>query len=48
MCNYVTGIALETRSEVWRENLTLVVYSPLLTTLTVRFEDEDDNRGSGR
>lgn len=48
MCNYVTGFPVQSRSGVWRENPTLVVYSPLLSTLSVRFEDEDDNRGSGR
>lgn len=47
MCNYVTGFLVQSRSGVWHENSTLV-YSPLLSTLTVRFEDEDDNRGSGR
>ena len=48
MCNYVTGLLVQSRSGVWRENPTLVVCSPLLSTLTDGYEDEDDNRGSGR
>lgn len=48
MCNYVTGFPVQSRSGVWRENHTLVVCSPLISTHIVRFEDEDDNRGSGR
>jgi hypothetical protein len=47
MCNYVTGFSLKSRSGVWSENPALL-FSRLLSTLTVWFEDEDDNRGSGR
>lgn len=48
MCNYVTGFLVQSRSGLWREQPTLVVYSPLLSTLSGGYEDEDDNRGSGR
>ena len=47
MCNYMTGFSLQSRSGVWCESLTFL-YGSYLSTLPVKFEDEDDNRGSGR
>ena len=47
MCNYMTGFPLQSRSEIWCESLTFLC-KPFFSTLPVRFEDEDDNRGSGR
>jgi hypothetical protein len=47
MCNYVTGFSLQSRWENRHESLARIS-SPLLSTFTVGFESEDDNRGSGR
>ena len=47
MCNYVTGFSLQSRSANRLCRLSFVS-SLLLSTFTVGFESEDDNRGSGR
>lgn len=47
MCNYVTGFSVQPRSGAWPESLTLGG-SLELSTFSAGFEDEDDNRGSGR
>lgn len=47
MCNYNTGLSTQSSSGNWAESF-VRSSSLLLSNLTVGFEGEDDNRGSGR
>lgn len=47
MCNYITGLSLQSPEGNWSKNF-VHLSIPLLSTLAVRFLEEDDNRGSGR
>jgi hypothetical protein len=47
MCNYITAFSLNSCSGNLGESF-VALSNPLLSCFAVKFDGEDDNRGSGR